>query len=135
MKRVYLTIFIYLTLLSVTNLSAQELKWESDLAVAFEKSSSQKRPLLIFIEQEHCRWCKKMMSKTLGDDDISKRLEKFVLVKLDRNDIDMDDLPPVKFAPTIYLFSQKKELLVTVAGYYVVEDFDSDLDDFYKKLK
>jgi hypothetical protein len=76
-----------------------------------------------------------MESKTLANHAIAKRLEEFILVKLDRNNIDIDDLPPVKFAPTIYLFSQKKELLITVAGYYVIEDFNSDLDDFYKKLK
>ncbi|SFV56488.1 hypothetical protein MNB_SV-6-1699 [hydrothermal vent metagenome] len=135
MQRVSLTILIYLYLLLFTNLSAQELKWESSLSVAFEKSALQKKPLMVLVEKEHCRWCKKMKSETLSDRNISKRLDDFVLVKVDKNDIDSDELPYARYVPTIYLFSPKKELLIKVSGYYVVEDFDSYLDDFYEKMR
>ena len=135
MQRVVAAIFIYLTLLSTTSLSAQGLDWESSLSEAFAKSASQNRPLMIFIEQKHCRWCKKMRRETLSDNGISKRLEKFVLVEVDKYGEEMKSLPPTRFAPTVYLYSPKKELLIKVGGYFVVEDFDSYLDDFYKKLK
>ncbi len=134
MQRIIIVIFAYLALLSSTNLSAQGLGWESSLSEAFAKSASQNRPLLVFIEQKHCRWCKKMRSQTLADSGISKRLEKFVLVEVDKNGEEMKSLPATRFAPTIYLYSPKKELLIRVGGYFVVEDFDSYLDDFYKKL-
>lgn len=135
MRRVSLAISIYLVLLSLTTLSAEELKWESTLSEAFTKSKLQNKPLMVFIEQKHCRWCKKMESETLSDSSITKRLEGFVLVKLDKHNLDSDDIPYPKFAPTVYLFSSKKELLIRVGGYYVVQDFNSYLDDFQKKLK
>jgi len=135
MQRVFVSIFIYLNLLLSTNLSAQELKWESSLSVAFEKSALEKKPLMVFVERRHCRWCKKMESKTLSDSGISKRLERFVLVKVDKDSAEATNIPAVPYVPTIYLYSSEKELLIKVGGYFVVEDFNSYLDDFYKKLK
>ncbi len=135
MKIVLLVVSIYLALILSTNLSAQELNWESDIDVAFEKSAKQHKPLMVFIKQKHCRWCKKMESKTLSDNNISTRLSKFILVKIDRNSLDADDVPYARYVPTIYMYSPKKELLITVGGYFVVEDFNSYLDDFYEKMK
>jgi len=135
MKRVLLTISIYMLLILPIQLLAKDLKWESDLSTAFDNSSTQNKPLMIFVEKDKCRWCKKMKKETLADSGIQKRLEKFILVKLNKNDLDMLELPYTKYVPTTYFYTSKGEMKVKAVGYNVIEDFNSYIDDYYLAIK
>jgi protein disulfide-isomerase len=124
-----------MALLAPIELLANDLKWESDLSAAFENSSTQDKPLMIFIEKDNCKWCEKMRRETLSDSGIQKRLEKFILVKLNKNDLDILKLPYTKYVPTTYFYSPKGEIKVKVIGYNVIEDFNSYIDDYYSTVE
>jgi thioredoxin-related protein len=116
-------------------LFAGDLNWEKNLDTAFAKAAQEKRPLMIMVEGEHCRWCKKMEHRTLEDDTISGRLKKYVLVKIDKEGEDAKQLPPVKYVPTIFFMSPDKTILERVTGYFNVLDFASWISDAETAVK
>jgi thiol:disulfide interchange protein len=118
-----------------TLLSAGDLHWEKDLKTAFDKASATNHPLMVMVESKTCRWCIKMKRQTLADDSISTRLKDYVLVKIDRDEVESKFVPYAKYLPTIYFMTPEKKILETVTGYFVVLDFNSWIDDTEKKLK
>ncbi|OQX49854.1 MAG: hypothetical protein B5M46_03235 [Epsilonproteobacteria bacterium 4484_20] len=60
-------------LLAATVLYA-EIVWQKDLETAFEKARKEQKVIIVMVEGKHCRWCKKMKYRTLGDERVEKRL-------------------------------------------------------------
>lgn len=116
-------------------LFAGELHWEKDLQTAFSKASETNRPLMVMVESKTCRWCVKMKQRTLEEDTVSSRLQSFVLVKIDRDEVSSKYVPYAKYVPTIYFMTPQKKILESVTGYFGVLDFNSWIDDAEKKLK
>jgi len=135
MKRNPIKIALASVLLFGGALLAGELHWEKDLQTAFDKASADNRPLMVMVESKTCRWCVKMKKRTLQDDTVSGRLQNFVLVKIDRDEVSSEFVPYAKYVPTIYFMTPKKRILETVTGYFGVLDFNSWIDDAEKKLK
>ena len=127
---------IFTILLFLTAILSADITWQKDITTAFELAKKENKTVMVFVEQENCRWCKKMKHRTLSDDSVIKRVEPFIAVKVFReNKTDTKDLPTIQGAPTIFFMTADKKLLVTVFGYYNVEDFLSFIDDVDKKLK
>ena len=121
---------------SVMILFAGELHWEKDLTTAFERAKQEHKVVMVMVESEHCRWCKKMKHRTLSDDTVSKRLENYILVKVLQEDPEaIKHLPVIKGAPTIFFMTAQKQEIMTALGYYNVFDFTSYLNDVDKKVK
>jgi thioredoxin-related protein len=122
-----------LLLLSSTLFS---LEWIKDVNSAFALAKKEQKSVLVFVEGENCRWCKKMKYRTLQDEAVEKRLEKFVLLKVMREDTSaMSSLPSVKGVPTIFFMSPNKTVLQEVIGFFDAEDFISYINDVEKKTK
>ncbi len=112
------------------------LDWVKDIDTALEIAKKEHKVVMVMVEGEHCRWCKKMKGRTLSDDTVEKRLEKFVLVKVMREDGKATaKLPPVHGVPTIFFMKEDREVIEEVVGYFVIEDFISYIDDVEKKIK
>ncbi len=112
------------------------IDWVKDIDTALEIAKKEHKNIMVMVEGEHCRWCKKMKGRTLTDDSVEKRLEKFVVVKVMREDGNaMAKLPPVEGVPTIFFMKEDKAIIEDIIGYYNVEDFTSYLDDIEKKVK
>ena len=127
MKKLLLSIFI----LSGTLLAVD---WVKDIDTALELAKKEHKNVMVMVEGEHCRWCKKMKGRTLTDDAVEKRLEKFVVVKVMREDGNaMAKLPPVEGVPTIFFMKDDKAIMEKVVGYFNVEDFISYINDVEKK--
>ncbi len=123
------------TLLFSTLLSAGNLHWEKDLQRAFDKATANKLPLMVMVESSSCRWCVKMKRRTLENKAIAKRLQNFVLVKINRDLVSSEFVPYAKYVPTIYFMTAEKKILESVTGYFNVSDFHSWIDDAENKLK
>ena len=108
-----------------------DLKWEQNIKEAFLKAKDTNKTVMIFVTKESCRWCLKMKKRTLSDKKIRKRLENYILVKVDKNSLD-DSLAKVKYFPTILFYSPKKRLYQKIVGYYSISDFLSWIDDVEK---
>jgi len=112
------------------------LDWVKDIDTALEIAKKEHKTIMVMVEGEHCRWCKKMKGRTLSDNIVEKRLEKFVVVKVMREDGDaMAKLPPVEGVPTIFFMKEDKAIIEDIIGYFNVEDFTSYIDDVEKKAK
>jgi len=126
---------IVLTLLVLSGVLLA-LDWAKDLDAALDTAQKEHKNIMVMVEGEHCRWCKKMKGRTLSDENVEKRLEKFVVVKVMREDgIAMAKLPPVDGVPTIFFMKPSKAVIQEVLGYEDVSDFNATLNDVDKRLK
>jgi thioredoxin-related protein len=112
------------------------LDWAKDLNSAFALAKKEKKNVMVLVESENCRWCKKLKYRTLQDEAVEKRLEKFVVVKVMREDpLAMSKLPSIQGVPTTFLMKANKEVVEQVIGYFNVEDFISYINDVEQKTK
>jgi len=126
---------IVLTLLVLSGVLLA-LDWAKDLDSALATAQKEHKNIMVMVEGEHCRWCKKMKGRTLSDENVEKRLEKFVVVKVMREDgTAMAKLPPVDGVPTIFFMKPSKAVIQEVLGYEDVSDFNATLNDVDKRLK
>ena len=126
-------IVLGLLLLSSTLFSVE---WVKDIDTALTLAKKEHKNVMVLVEGENCRWCKKMKYRTLSDESVEKRLEKFVAVKVMREDSSaMSVLPQVKGVPTIFFMNENKSVLKEIVGYLDVEDFISYINDVEKNKK
>jgi thioredoxin-related protein len=127
MTKLIVTLFV----LSGTLLAVD---WVKDINTALETAKKEHKNVMVMVEGEHCRWCKKMKGRTLTDDAVEKRLKNFVVVKVMREDGNaMAKLPPVEGVPTIFFMKDDKAVIEKVMGYFNVEDFISYINDVENK--
>jgi len=121
-------------LLAATVLYA-EIVWQKDLETAFEKARKEQKVIIVMVEGKHCRWCKKMKYRTLGDERVEKRLASYVTVKVMEEDRkSVNTLPQIDGVPTIFFMTAGKEFLEFFVGYYSVGDFISFIDSVEQKV-
>jgi len=112
------------------------LEWIKDLDTAFAMAKKEHKNMMVFVEGENCRWCTKMKHRTLSDETVEKRLEKFVVVKIMREDPKaMSVMPKIQGVPTIFFMKEDKAVIEEIVGYFNVEDFISYISDVEKKTK
>lgn len=105
------------------------LEWVKDLDTAFTLAKKDHKDVMVLVEGENCRWCKKFKHRTLTDESIEKRLEKFILVKVMREDASaMSMLPPEKGVPTVFFMTEDRVLIKDVLGYRNVRKFTLCID-------
>ena len=125
----------FLTVIASGLLSAQseniQLVWEKDTSTAFAKAQKEHKNVMLMVEASYCRWCKKMKSETLENDEVKKRLQNYILVKIFREDTEaMKILPKEHYpAPTIFFMTPKGETIEQVVGFFEAPDFISYIND------
>jgi len=130
------TKLLIVLLLFMTTLFSADIVWQKDLTTAFELAKKEKRVVMLMVEGEYCRWCKKMKHRTLADDNVSKKLKEYVAVKIMQEDENaINDLPMIHGVPTIFFMTSEKKIIETVVGYFNVEDFLSYINDVEKKVR
>ena len=122
--------------LGLLSLYAADLNWAGSYKEAVAKATEQKKSVMLLVTTETCRWCRKLESTTLKDENVVARLKKdYVSVHVTR---DVDDYPchlKVKGVPTtFFLDANAKPLIKKVIGYWNAEDYLSFLDDVDYKL-
>jgi len=112
------------------------LHWSKDLKTALATAKKTHKPLMVFVEGEYCRWCKKLEHRTLTSNKIEKRLKKYIVVKVERDDESVAEfLPEIQGVPRIFFMTYKGKILEDILGYWDIMDFSSYIDDVEKKLK
>jgi len=134
MQKLLLTMFLLVGILFSTTLFAEETVWLKDINTAFEMAKKEQRTVMVLVEGENCRWCKKMKHRTLGDENVQKKLKLYITVKVMReNEDDVKDLPIIHGVPSIFFMTPQKDVIESVIGYFNVEDFLSYISDVEKK--
>jgi len=112
------------------------LDWVKDLDTAFSMAKKENKSVMVFVEGENCRWCKKMKGRTLSDEMVEKRLKKFIVVKVMReNPKVVAALPTIQGVPTTFFMDKNKKVHESVLGFFNVEDFLSYINDVEKMTK
>ncbi|MDQ7047554.1 MAG: thioredoxin family protein [Sulfurovum sp.] len=112
------------------------LEWVKDINTALNIAKKEHKNIMVFVEGENCGWCKKMKHGTLSDASVKQRLEKFVVVKVMREDAKaMSILPSIDGVPTIFFMKENKAVIEEIIGYFNIEDFLSYINDVEKKAK
>jgi len=110
------------------------LDWEKDLDSALATAKKEHKNVMVMVESDYCRWCKKMKGRTLTDDTVEKILKHFVVVKVMREDSStMAKLPSIEGVPTIFFMKDNKAIIETVVGYFNVKDFISFINKIENK--
>ncbi len=124
-------IILGILLLSSTIFS---LDWVKDIDTAFSMAQKENKNVMVFVEGPYCKWCKKMKGHTFSDESVEKRLEKYVVVKVMRNDPEaMVNLPQVQGVPATFFMNANKKVIESVIGYWTVEEFIAYINDVEKK--
>jgi len=112
------------------------LDWAKDFDTAIATAEKEHKNVMLMVEGEHCRWCKKMKSSTLSEESIEKRLVNYVIVKVLRKNANvMSKLPSVGGVPTIFFMKADKTILQETLGYETVSDFNATLNGIEKKIQ
>lgn len=105
------------------------LEWAKDLDTAFAMAKQEKKDVMVLVEGENCRWCKKLKYRTLSDENVEKRLAKFIVVKVMREDASvMSKLPPVEGVPTTFFMTENRVLIKDILGYRNIRKFTACID-------
>jgi len=127
-------LFIVLLLFSVWLFA--DIHWQKDIPTAIDLAKKENKTIMVFVEGENCRWCKKMKYRTLSDEKVEQRLQSFIAVKVMRENKEaVKNLPAIQGVPTIFFINTDKKLLQDVIGYFDVDDFISYIDSVEKKVK
>ena len=115
---------------------ASGLNWVNSFGAALELSKKKQKPIMVYVEAEHCPWCTKMREEVLEEKDTIKVLNRdFVLVKLDIDGKDAREFfPNTSMTPTTYFISADSKPLLMVEGYANSFSFYSYLSDVDKKI-
>ena len=130
MKKLIIVLLIFSAWLSA------DIDWQKDIPSALSLAKQENKMLMVFVEGENCRWCKKMKYGTLGDEKVEQRLQAFIVVKvMQENREAVKHLPVIDGVPTIFFINSDKKLLQDVVGYFDVDDFISYIDSVEKKVR
>jgi len=123
-----------MTVVLLFSASLLALDWAKDLDNALTIAKKEHKNIMVMVEGKYCSWCKKMKNRTFTDESIEKRLKKFIVVKVMREDSSaMAKLPSVDGVPTIFFMRASKAVIWEVLGYQNVTDFNTTLNDVAKK--
>jgi len=111
------------------------LVWHTSVKEAFDEAKREKKEVMVMVEDPHCRWCKKMKAGALSRPAVQKRLQKYVLLRIQRaNTQSMDALEGLHGPiPSFHLFSATKKPLDSLAGYYSSQDFERYLKELQEE--
>ena len=118
-------------LLFGTALFGAELNWEKDTATAFAKAKAEKKNVMLMVEATRCRWCAKMKDETLSDEEVQKRLQNYILVKILRSDKEEMKVLPESYypAPSTFFMTPEGEIIERAIGFFEAEDFITYIND------
>ncbi len=127
-KRLGIKLFISMLLLAP--LYAQELDWLHDYDKALVQAKQEKKDVYLFIGADKCKFCKRFKETTLRDSGVIKALEKdYVLVYLSRDQHKIPSWFETKGVPRHYFLSADGKVFHETWGGREVKGFYDVLDE------
>ena len=104
----------------------------NDYDKAIQKAKAEKKIMVMVVVKEHCRWCRKLVDKTLSDPKVQKRLASFVTVIVDRYANYPADFKEDFFTSIFYIDYNTQKSVYENVGYVGTKCFLNDLDTAVK---
>jgi len=112
--------------------AAKKLGVESHYDTALAKAQKENKMLVMVVVKENCRWCDKIVNRTLSDDQVKKELENYVTLIIDKDAAFPADFRE-NFFPSVFYIDEKTEKSVYEnVGYVGTKCFLNDLHDAQK---
>ena len=118
---------------------ATELGVENIFSIALEKAKNEKKMLIMVIVKENCRWCDKLVKRTLSEAEVKNARKDYTLVIVDRNDDFPNQYKEDIFPSIFYIDASTQKTVYESVGYVGKKCFMNDLneslstrDEYYK---
>jgi hypothetical protein len=113
--------------------AARKLGVESDYAQAWQKAQQEKKMLVLVIVKKNCRWCHKLVDRTLSDPSVKEKLDaSFVTVIVDKDDTYPKMFRENFFPSTFFIDYTTQKSVYENVGYINAASFKSDLQEALK---
>jgi len=112
--------------------AAKILGAENRYSSAVVKAQKEKKMLIMVIVKEHCRWCDKMVHRTLSDSTVKKAMENDVTLIVDKDDDFPADFKENFFPSTFFIDAETQKSVYESAGFVGTKCFLNDLNESRK---
>ena len=109
MKLFFMVLFLTYGLMGTDAIeAAKKLGAENNYATAISKAKSEKKLLVMVVVKEGCRWCDKLIDRTLSEETVKNKLENYITLIVNKD----DDFPSEfkeNFFPSIFYIDYSTE--------------------------
>jgi thioredoxin-related protein len=102
---------------------AKKIGAQTNYATAISKAQKENKILVMVIVHEHCRWCGRLIDRTLSEESVKKELKNYVTLIVDHDgtypNVFKEDLFPAIF----YIDAKSQKSIYTGVGYVDPEGF------------
>ena len=129
--KILLTILMLSYMLMASNAldEAKKLGVESNYDSALAKAQKEKKILVMVIVKDNCRWCEKLINKTLSEEGVQKELENYITVIVDKDDSYPNQFTENFFPSIFYIDYATQKSVYSNVGYVGKKCFLNDLHD------
>ena len=87
MKLFFMTLLLTCGLMASDAIeAAKKLGAENNYATAISKAEKEKKLLVMVVVKKDCRWCDKLIDKTLSEETVKSKLENYITLIVDKDD-------------------------------------------------
>ena len=132
--KLFLLSILLVSALFATNAkeTAKQLGVENNYMQAIKKAKAEKKMLVMVIVKEHCRWCNKLINRTLKDNEVQEELKKYVTLIIDKNDQFPKEFKENFFPSIFYIDYDSQKSVYENVGYIGKRCFLNDLKESLK---
>ncbi len=106
---------------------------ETNFDTALAKAKAEKKILVMVVVKEHCRWCEKLVKRTMADPEVEKVLKRdFITLIIDRYDSYPKAFREDFFPSIFYIDYATGQSVYENVGYVGKKCFLNDLDGAQK---
>ena len=112
--------------------AAQKLGVENHFATAVKKAKTEKKMLVMVVVKEGCRWCDKLVYRTLEEPEVKEALNDYVTLIIDKDDTYPKDFKENFFPSIFYVDYASGKSVYENVGYVGKKCFLNDLRESLK---
>jgi len=113
--------------------AAQKLGVQNSYEVAVAKAQKENKMLVMVIVKENCRWCDKLINRTLSDASVKERLDKdYVTLIVDKDAPYPNDFKENFFPSIFYIDAKTQKSVYENVGYIGTKCFKNDLNSAWE---
>ena len=131
-KRLKTLLFILLFASTLFSADAKDAAFmlgaEDNYKSALEKAKNENKVLVMVIVKEHCRWCDRLVKRTLSDEKVKKPLEDFVMLVVDKDDSYPNQFKEELFPSIFYVDPVSERSVYSNVGFVGTKCFLNDLN-------
>ncbi len=106
------------------------IPWEKNLYSAFEKAKKEKKKIMVMAISKRCKWCNKIKKETLSNPKVLKKLNNYLLVKIDRDiPSQKSQIPLFEHVPAFFFATEEGKFYDELQGYFTTDEFLSAIKE------